>query len=414
MIDKIWLGHNLSLILLAFVASFFQQQVWQTIVFVGEASRKTLTVQLLGLCVVTFNFVVILVLLSQELVSLTSVLWLYAIEYAIAALFAPLFLSRSTGVPAESPSSGFRDIFHDYAAYCRPLVLFSLVNFLYVFSDQWILQRFAGSQQQGFYQISSQFANVGLLATTSLVNIFWKEIAEAHERGQNDRVRLIFRKVIRSLVMFGACVSGLIIPWSPEIARHVLGEAYVPAWPVLAIMLLHPIYQCVGQINGTMLLATGRTRVYAVFGIIFMLTSVPVTYFILAPAAMPIPGLGLGAVGMALKMVVLNILAVNVLAILTAHAHKLKFEGVHQLVGTGIAIMLGYLSKSLIRLFPVMPHETGFSGLFLPILMSLALYGPAMLVLIWSVPSLVGMDREELKSMLKRHIQICRMLPSHS
>ena len=80
----------------------------------------------------------------------------------------------------------------------------------------------------------------------------------------------------------------------------------------MAIMLLYPIHQSLGQINGTMYLAMELTRPYVVINSIHLITSIIVIYFLLAPNNMIVPGYGLGAIGLAFKDVIFQIIFVNI------------------------------------------------------------------------------------------------------
>jgi len=74
-----------------------------------------------------------------------------------------------------------------------------------------------------------------------------------------------------------------------------------------------------------------------------------VTYFTLAPGTAALPGLGLGAVGLALKMVVLNIVSVSLLAYIIARENGWKAEYVYQVVVFSVLFTLGWASKLLSR-----------------------------------------------------------------
>ena len=65
-------------------------------------------------------------------------------------------------------------VFSKYKTYCYPLVLYTIVNFLYSFADNWMLQKFGGAFEQGLYSIGLRFSGFVLLSTTSILNIFWK------------------------------------------------------------------------------------------------------------------------------------------------------------------------------------------------------------------------------------------------
>jgi O-antigen/teichoic acid export membrane protein len=400
LVNEVWLGHSRNVILLAFAASFFQQQVWQTIGQIGDASRKTVKIQIMNIVVGTVHLAVVATLLALDWISVNSVLWLFAVEYFVVIIWAYWFLKDSNVNSSEESCDNdtFKQLAKDYWAYCKPLVALSLVSFAYDFADRWMLQKFGGSNQQGFFQISSQFATISLLATTSILRVFWKEIAEASACQNEARIAYLYHKVTRSLVMFSAILSGFLIPWSEQIVKLFLGNDYALAWPVLAVMFLYPIHQSLGQIGGTMFLATGRTRTYMLVSMMLGLVSIPATYLIQAPVSNPVlPGLGLGAFGMALKMVILGIVSVNIQAWLVARYHNWKFDWLYQVVGIVSVVGIGYLAKLVVGLFWDLSHSTGVLSLSGPILMAGVLYLPAVAGLIWLMPWLTGMERNEIK-----------------
>lgn len=402
MIANMWIGHSRTTIVLAFAAAFMQQQVWQTLSQIGESSRKTVRVQIISMVVAIGHLILVYFLLAFNLLSVTMVFWLLITEYPLAALWAFRFLrtTKSTTETKDPDTFSTVSLLREYWVYCQPLAFLSLVVFLYEFADRWLLQRFGGSSQQGYYQIAYQFATVSLLATTSILNIFWKEIADANARQNSRQLASLYHKVSRSLFMLGAVLSGFMIPWTEQIVAVLLGESYLMAVPVLAFMFFYPIHQSMGQIGGTMLLAGGHTKVYTKISISVMLVGLPLSYLVQAPShAAPIPGLGLGAIGMALKMVLVNIVSVNILAWVIARYHGWKFDWLYQIVGIGSALGAGYLSKKVIGLFYDL-SRTDLSGLLIPFLASGIFYVVVIVVLILAMPWLIGMNRNEILNLL--------------
>ncbi len=399
--EKIWLGHNREVVMLAFVAAFMQQQLWQMVGQIGEAMRKTIKIQMMSLAVALLYFMIILSLSVYGRLSMEKVLFILAGQYALAAVLAYLFLKEDRAVtPIEEKSVS--EILWDYWKYCKPLVALALVSFAYDFADKWMLQRFGGAAQQGYFQIASQFAAVSLLATASILNVFWKEIADAWEKQDRARVAMLYRKVSRGLVMLGAIATGLLLPWAEQIVNVFLGAAYTNAWPVLAIMLIYPIYQSMGQIGGTMFLASGQTHRYTFISIAVMLFSIPVSYLVQAPASSSwIPGLELGAFGMACKMVMIGIVSVNIQAWFIARYGGWKFDWAFQVVGITLMIGLGYLVKQLTSLLWML-DGTGCAELIVPILFTGIVYVLCVGWAIWLLPWLIGVDRQELAGLLHK------------
>lgn len=395
--DKIWLGHNREIVLLAFVAAFMQQQVWQTVVQIGEAMRKTVKVQLMNLAVAWMYLIVVLLVLEYGRLSVEKILLILTGQYVVAAVFAYRYLEKDIENPLVEEQSS-KEILYDYWQYCKPMVALALAGFAYDFTNKWMLQKFGGATQQGYFQIASQFAAVSLFATTSILNVFWKEIAHAWEMQDRDRASKLYRKVNRGLVMLGACISGLLLPWSEQIVNIFLGSAYSHAWPVLAIMLLYPIHQSMGQIGGAMLLASGQTHRYMFVSVATMLISIPMTYIVLAPTSnVWLPGLEMGALGMAFQMVVLGIVSVNIQAWVIARYGGWKFDWVFQIVGIPLMIALGFVAKLLVGLQWNLV-QINMPNLIIPTTLAIFIYMALVGWLLWLLPWLIGMDRGEIKS----------------
>ncbi len=400
-LKHVWLGQERTVILLAFMASFFQQQLWQAVNQIGEASRKTVRVQFLNLALALTYLAGVYALTHYGAISVRRVLDLMILQYLAAGLAAFRVLgpaARDIGQEQVTPSEMFRK----YRDYCAPLAALSLATFFYDFADKWMLQRFGGAIQQGFYQVSYQFAVISILATTSILNIFWKEIAESTKNEDGERVKRIFRKVSRGLYMFSAVVSGFLIPWSGEIVRVFLGEQYSSAGPVLALMFVYPIHQSLGQVASVMLLAGERTAQYLKISVFFMLLSLPVSYLMQAPSSGVVPGFGLGAMGMSVKMVFLNILSVNALLWLIARNHNWKFEFSYQFVAVGVMFAAGFLVKlAALRVYsgPPPADKVHLASLFL---VSGLVYVAAAYGVLRAFPGLAGLDKGELEGYIRK------------
>lgn len=398
---RVWLGHDRAIVAVAFLAAFMQQQVWQTVSQIGESRRKTVKVQVLNLAIAMIYLAMVSGLLAVGGMSVEKILLLIIVQYGAATVLAHRLLREDQAGAVEKDAT-FRQMIQEYWGYCRPLLALSLVSFLYDFADKWMLQKFGGPSQQGYFQIASQFAAISLLTTTSILSVFWKEIAAAWAKHDQVRVAMLYRKVSRGLVMFGAVTTGLLLPWSEQIVVVFLGPAYAQAWPVLAIMLLYPIHQSMGQIGGTMLLASGHTKKYMVVSMGIMSVSVPFSYLMLAPAEGALGyGLGLGALGIACKMVLLGIVSVNVQAWVIARYNGWNLDWLFQAVGIPLMIGGGCLAKTLVGL---MWNLEGVSRmqLLMPVTVSSFIYVVFVMLTVWFFPWLAGLKKVEIKNLCSK------------
>lgn len=399
--DRIWLNHSRKIVIAAFLAAFMQQQVWQTVAQIGESTRKTVKLQVMNLAIAITYLAIVSFLLVTGDVSAGNILFLIICQYGVATMLAYPLLKEANSLPVEKEDT-FKQIVQEYWFYCKPLVALSLVSFLYDFADKWMLQRFGGSAQQGFFQISNQISTVSLLATSSILSVFWKEISNALARDDHARVALLYRKISRGLVMLGAIITGLLVPWSEQIVTISLGQMYLPAWPVLAIMLLYPIHQSMGQIAGTMFFASGQTKKYMFVCIGIMLIFLPLSYLLLAPTkGVLIPGLGLGAIGIATKLVSLAIVSGNIQAWVVSRYSGWKFDWAYQVVGVPLMLGLGYIAKLLVGLLWNL-EVLDVGKLIIPVILAAIIYCISVVWMLWLFPWLIGIDRAEIMNSFEK------------
>ncbi|MBL79350.1 MAG: hypothetical protein CMH70_04905 [Nitrosomonadaceae bacterium] len=390
-IDFIWVGSNKNIILLAFIAVFLQQQTWQALVHIGESKRLTKRVHVLNISIAASHLLLVVIAWQTIGLSIELIFGLVILEYLLVVPVAWHVLFVKDMGSGEWDGRG---VWKAYRNYCVPLVFLGCLTFGMNISDRWFLQYFGGSKEQAFFSIGNQFSVVCLLLTTSMIRVFWKEISEALESDNLGRVKVLFRKTCRTFFIASAVFSGFLIPWSKDITQIFLGPSFKEGSVVLAVMFLYPIHQSLGQISTTMLMASSNTKTRLLVGCVSMSISIPVSYFVQASPDALISGFGLGAEGMAWKMVLLNIIWANLTVWLISKKYKWEFDWIYQVVGLVIFLFLGWISFEIINALDVMVPLS----LMLKACITLLLYSMLSGLVIWALPWLVGMTRKELKS----------------
>ena len=398
--QQIWLGYTRALVAFSLLTSFLQLQVWTTVSQVGEAQRDTFVVQLASVGIALTYLGSILILLRFSEVNLARVLACNVAIYATAALVAGVVLYRRQRQMNRGQGSGATDgfIFTEFYEYCRPLALSAIAGAAFTFGDNWMLQKFGGARPQGIYQAAFQFSAISLFATTSILQVFWKELADSHGRGDDARLAQLYLRASKFVVFAGATLSGLLIPWSAEIVQALLGSDYRDSAMILLLLFLYPVHQALGQVTGTLAFATGETKIYSEVIITFTILSLILSYVLLAPAHQSVlPGLGLGALGLGIKMVGLNIASVNVLGYRLARRRKWKFEWSYQWQSLAAGMLLGVAAKWLIGLVWG-PGNGGIGQLAGPLLGAAALVGTGQILLLLRFPRLIGCTPAEVRA----------------
>ncbi|HSP16245.1 MAG TPA: lipopolysaccharide biosynthesis protein [Thermoanaerobaculia bacterium] len=353
----IWVNQPRRLVLLACAASFLMTQAWLTVTQMGEATRKTILVQAAGVLQGFVHLMLVVMLVRTGLLNIASILWLLIVEFSLFSILVGPRLLRGNIANDGASTPSWKEIVREFGVYCAPLIIYGWVNCLYAFGNRWLLQEFGGSVQQGFFSVGQQFSVIGLIAATSILNVFWKEIAEAREHGDGERVRVLYRRAWRGLYCFAGSVTCFLIPYSRDILSIALGQEFATGWLTLAIMLLLPIHQSIGQLLGAFFYATAETRRYTKIGLASMLVTMPATYVMLAPPTARIPGLGLGSIGLALTMVTVQMAVINIQSRWLARVHGWNHEYGFQFAVIVLFLALGVFSRwSALQLFRIVGH----------------------------------------------------------
>lgn len=244
-----------------------------------------------------------------------------------------------------------RSYLGEFTPFCAPLVLFSGVAVLEAILDRWFLQQFSGSRQQGFYGLAYQIGAIGFTFASAMVPLVAREQAMSFVSKnivEMGRTFSRFMPMLYSIVAYFACFFAV------EARNIVLifgGKAYLEAVLPIAVMSFFPIHQTYGQLNATVFFATGETVLYRNIGLMFTLIGIPATFFLLGPREYG--GLQAGALGLAAKMVVLQVLSSNVQLWFHARLMRLSFRKflLHQVVVVAVFAVVAVLCSYCAGIF---------------------------------------------------------------
>ena len=147
-IENIWLGQELSLVLLSFVAIFMQGTVWSVLQQAGESQKRTYWVQSVALAVTFIHLIAIVLFWLIGWLGLYAIFFAILIEYFIAAIIVHRKYKYSSDGQEELIDDVKEKTFKKYLSYCLPLIPYSWITFAYIFIDRWLLQYYSGSIQQ--------------------------------------------------------------------------------------------------------------------------------------------------------------------------------------------------------------------------------------------------------------------------
>ena len=374
-------GENNTIVILSFVAVFAQFTVWPISTQMAESIRKTFEVQVVNLIFVCIHLIAIIFLWKFEILALPILFIVISLEWIIASvLLFRVYFNYTKKINVFSKEDSFKSVFNEFWIYCSPFIIYAIISFLHDFADKWLLQSWAGSTEQAFFGISQQFSSVILLATVSIIKVFWKEISEAHQKGNYELLEKLYFSSKKTLFFLSVLVSFALLPWAKEIILLFLGENYIEGYSTLFIMFFYPLHQTIGQINGTMFYATEKTKSYVYINIFFMILGI-LLVFLIAPTDIFF-GLELGSKGVAIKLIVIQFFNINFLTWKLSKIFSWKFSIDYQIWWIGIGLLYIYISYNIISIININVFMIEFilcTSIFIISMATTAYFNPKMI-----------------------------------
>lgn len=209
--------------------------------------------------------------------------------------------------PPSKPVGEYKREFRDYAA---PLMVVAATGAAVGLLDRWILQRWGGEVEQGYFALGSQLGGFCLLFSGAMTSLITREFAVRHAAGDLAGMRRLFLEGIPPLYFVTAYFSLFLFARAEAVAVWMGGEAFRGASSAVRVLALYPLCQVYGQLSGALLYATGQTVRCRNLGLWSALADVALTVALVAPPEWN--GLGWGAMGLGIKTVLVSWGAVNV------------------------------------------------------------------------------------------------------
>lgn len=352
--EWLWPGQEKKFIMLAYVLGFAMFAL-ERLTDLADGKGVTVNAENIRIAVSFLGILTIVLMYYSGYLDMISYFWFQIGLYLLNALVFYRLVRRLAlygGLGTRLARAELRKVARYYYDYAHPIFTMTVVGFMLGYFDRWFLQLVGGSVAQGYFSLALNFSYIIFLFTGSLTPIFQQSIASAHGEGDADRIRTLVKK-IQLIYYFTAAASILFLLHIDIIVAVVGKEQYQGAIVPLAIMSLYPIHQTYGQMAGSAIMSTDRTHVYRNVGIISSIMGILLTYLLIAPANFAVPGLALGAVGLALKNVLIQIISVNLLLYDISRVYGISIKRNLMLQAGTLFILfpIGYISLSLEKLF---------------------------------------------------------------
>ncbi|MCE0558571.1 hypothetical protein [Motilimonas sp. E26] len=200
--------------------------------------------------------------------------------------------------------SGWRSILKEFYKFCSPLIIFNIVAVLGSFFDIWLLQRVSGAEEVGYYGLAYSISAMCLIFTSAMTPIIMREFSKSIHSGKLKEVRSIFLSYSPRLYLVSAFFCVFIMMNATDLLLVFSDDRYFDAHVSLMIMAFYPLHQTYGQISSSLFFASEKVRLYRNIGLFYTLIGVAISFLTLS-------FFELGAMGLAIKMILIQFFGVN-------------------------------------------------------------------------------------------------------
>lgn len=353
----------------------------------------------------------ILILFLLSLLSLPIFLTIQVLSYAILALGFVLVLRKEWLKRFKKPQDikvrnrlKYPEYKNEFTKFCKPLLFLSIASTLSVIAERWILQYFGGSVAQGYFSLSQKIGMGCYLFVSAMIPLMMREMAVAHEKKDMKTLGSIVDRLaplLYAIVAWFCCFTAM---EARGVIRIFGGESFADALFPVQVMVFFPLHHAYLQICMSLYYSTDNTRAYRTIMVSGLLVGLLVTWLLVAPKEFL--GLNLSSLGLAVKMVGVQILVVTILLISSRRfvPFSLKKNLLHQVICPVFFLGLAFLAQKSTLIFDNNLYSVPrffVSGIIY------TLYSAIGVILF---PHLLGMSREEFKRQAFRVINY--LIPS--
>jgi O-antigen/teichoic acid export membrane protein len=360
----------------------------------GDSKGLTVNLQLIGAAVSLLAIGGLLLLWVTAQLDFYTFVWLNLASASLTCALLSYWLLAKHREIFWSGALRVRSYVQRWWRFAGPIFMLQYYLPVVAYLGVYLIQRWYGSQEQGYYGLALQWSTFALVFTNAAVWIFWREIAHHSASGDGKVAADTYGQFSQLFFFLAVVLACWLSASSGLLVRIVAGERYIAAGTVLAVMAFYPVAQTLGQLTMTALKATERTASYARWSVLLSIPDLLLTYALLAPRTALVPGLHLGAIGLAGKTAFYGLVSVQFYDHLNCRFLRLSY---------GHALGRKIVAMGVIAAIALLVLNRGESWLLragLPSIGALALsscvYGSAVILLAWLWPELAGLSREQI------------------
>lgn len=282
---------------------------WLTQVYIkiSDAYALTVSVEVIKILHKVFSLLLLLFFIHYLVFDLVSYFYFHYLSLISFILILTVLFVKKDIFTSEIMTFklAYKQLTKEFIDFSSPLIIFNIVAIAIGLFDIWLLQKVSGSVETGFYGLAYSIAAMCFLFTGAMTPLITREFSKAYAKKETQEIKKLFKRYIPMLYAVAAYFGIFISFESENLIEIFTDEKFKNAYLVLVVMAFYPIHQTYGQLSGSLFFALEKTTLYRNIGLISSLIGLIFTFILIYM-------MELGAVGFAWKMILIQIISVNI------------------------------------------------------------------------------------------------------
>lgn len=188
--------------------------------------------------------------------SLTAVLWVNVVGFAVAVLAGGFWLMRKlVHVKPHNSPTGRRVL-----SLAAPMFLVNIFVFLLMQADLWLVGMYRPPAEVAVYGAAARLAATTMLITSLLYAVLPPYIAEKFARQEIGALQELLRSAATATTLLALPWVAMLVIFAPQLLSLVYGPYYASGHSVLVLLSLGLLSNVLTGMRGYVLLMTGHER----------------------------------------------------------------------------------------------------------------------------------------------------------
>lgn len=340
-------------------------------------------------------------IIAGYLLGKLNLIYLYIVQISITLILVCVLLRMliaNQNRTYEKKDLGTSHYWKEYISFCAPLIPATFVAQFTTIVMNWALMNWAGAREQAYFGVAWQLNVLISYVFSPYAELSKREFAVLHDQPVplKDRVVQAFQLMTWATTYFAIFISFM----SRWILPVLFGDTYAGIGRVVSVVMLYTIYQAWGQICGSFMLATEKTKVNAVISIIGQLFTIIFIFLFQKPNT--IWENGLGAVGIGLNYFLANLIATMAMVVYICKSLCIPTGAIlrMQLHPILLCTVLSFALQQICNVLPI--PDMGIVDELLTLLLAGVVYTGILGLYLYCNPKAIGISKSTLQGMLRR------------